>query len=159
MAMDEEALSCHHHSVRRRLDWLAVYSFLLRRMRIWDLLMNRHWLWLGERNVCMDSNSDECTCVSSRGRDLCPVHERDAIPLFISDDMDFDFKVAGPARLTKNGLHICAYEGRNINLILVMDDTHSRMRVWDLLIYGGAVALTVAIIVWGLLWWMGVLRY
>jgi hypothetical protein len=32
------------------------------------------------------------------------------------------------------------------------------MRILDLLIYGGAVVLTVGIIVLGLLWWIGVLR-
>jgi hypothetical protein len=43
-------------------------------------------------------------------------------------------------------------------LAIVWTFLFDRWNLLDVLIYGGAVVLTVGIIVWGLLWWIGVLR-
>lgn len=67
-------------------------------------------------NDSMDRDSNRCHCYLSNTRELCPVHEREVLPLFISDSVENHSIMVGPARLDKAGLSIVATEGRTVHI-------------------------------------------
>ena len=92
--------------------------------------------------------------------EFCPAHKGEVGPIAVPNDLALDGQVE--RKTSWPAVYECKAAPHldwDHNYLAVLSPTIRGMRIWDLLIYGGAVALTVGIIVWVALWWIGVLRY